>query len=199
MGFIGVQPATVPLTANVITDGIISTAKIADDAITSAKLPQGSVIQVVQTTKTDTFSSNETTNFIDLTGMTVSITPTSTTNKIFIMYSLNTGIVGGGYGFLIKLLRGSTEIARGDQDGSNRVRVTTVAQSASSSYPIFLQAMNFLDSPATTSATTYKLQGRGWNSGAGNFYINRSEADGDTLSYGRPISTITAMEIVHDS
>ena len=38
MGFIGVQPATVPLTANDITDGIISTAKIADDAVGNTKL-----------------------------------------------------------------------------------------------------------------------------------------------------------------
>ena len=173
--------------------------QITGNGLATSGMPTGSVVQVVQTTKTDTFSSNETTNFIDLTGMTVSITPTSNTNKIFVMYTLNTGIVGGGYGFHIKLLRGSTEIARGDQDGSNRVRVTTSAQSASSSYPLFLQAMNFLDSPTTTSETTYKLQGRGWNSGAGNFYINRSESDSDSLSYARPISTITAMEIVHDS
>ena len=53
MGFIGVQPATVPLTSSDITDGIISTAKIADDAITVGKLPSGTIIQVKQTTKTE--------------------------------------------------------------------------------------------------------------------------------------------------
>ena len=38
MGFIGVQPATVPLTSSDITDGIISTAKIANDAVDNTKL-----------------------------------------------------------------------------------------------------------------------------------------------------------------
>ena len=73
-----------------------------------------------------------------------------------------------------------------------------MAQSSSASaagYNVFYQTVDFLDSPNTTSATTYKVTARGWNTQAGNFYINRSEQDSDTANFVRGISTITAMEI----
>jgi hypothetical protein len=52
----------------------------------------------------------------------------------------------------------------------------------------------FLDSPATTSATTYKLQGRS-NQGANAFFVNRSKSDADNVVSVRVVSTITLLEI----
>ena len=165
--------------------------------ILDAAMPSGSILQIVQGTFTGTFTSNEQTNFVDI-GLSVSITPSSASNKVLIGYRVCTGIISGGYGCALILVRGTTNIALGDQDGSNRTRVSSIAQSGNScaaGYQVYYQAQDFLDSPSTTSATTYKLTARGWNSGAGNFHINRSDTDGDTVSYTRPISTITAMEI----
>ena len=51
----------------------------------------------------------------------------------------------------------------------------------------------WLDSPATTSATTYKVQFTA--NGANTAYINRTAADGNTAGYARGVSTITVMEI----
>ena len=166
--------------------------------ILDAAMPSGSILQIVQGTFTGTFTSNEDTNFVDI-GLSVSITPSSASNKVLIGYRVCTGIISGGYGCALILVRGTTNIALGDQDGSNRTRVSSFAQSANSSaegYKVHYQTVDFLDSPSTTSSTTYKLTARGWNASAGNFYINRSATDGDTASYTRPISTITAMEIV---
>lgn len=156
----------------------------------------GSILQVVQGSKTDTFTSNSTSTFVDI-GLSVAITPSSSSSKVLIVYRVCTSVVAGGYACSLILVRGSTNIALGDAD-SNRTRVTTMAQSSSASaagYNVFYQTADFLDSPNTTSATTYKVTARGWNSQAGNFYINRSEADSDSANFVRGISTITAMEI----
>ena len=156
----------------------------------------GHILQTVQGVKTDTFTSNSQTNFVDI-GLSVAITPSSASSKVLVSYRVCTSVVVGGYSCALILVRGSTNIALGDTEG-NRVRVTTFAQSSSASaagYNVYYQTADFLDSPNTTSATTYKLTARGWNSSAGSFYINRSEADGNTANFTRGISTITAMEI----
>ena len=60
------------------------------DLSAGAVLPAGSIIQVVSTTKTDTFSTTST-SFSDVTGFSVSITPTSTSSKIMVMASAQVG------------------------------------------------------------------------------------------------------------
>ena len=156
----------------------------------------GHILQIVQGIKTDTFTSNSQTTFVDI-GLSVAITPSSASSKVLIAYRVCSGIVSGGYGCALILVRGSTNIALGDADGS-KTRVSSLAQSGNSGaagYQVYYQAQDFLDSPSTTSATTYKLTARGWNSSPGSFYINRSATESDTASFTRPISTITAMEI----
>lgn len=174
----------------------ISASALSTGTIPKARMYAGAVLQVVQTVKTDTFSSNSASTFVDITGMSVSITPSSASNNILVMYSLCTSLIAGGYAFHVRLLRGSTDIAQGTPSGSI-ISSTTSAYSSSSAgeYPMYVQNMTFLDSPATTSSTTYKLQGRGWNSPAGTFYVNRSAAESNAANFARTVSTITVMEI----
>jgi hypothetical protein len=92
----------------------------------------------------------------------------------------------------IQLIRGSTAICIGDA-ASTRPRATTSTDSNSLDQ-VVPASVNFLDSPATTSATTYKLAlNTGDNSGTA--YINRTLSDGDSIYQGRYASTITVMEI----
>ena len=177
-------------------NGTTGVSLVQDGVITDANLPAGSVLQVVQTVKTDTFSSNSTSTFVDITGMSVAITPSNASNKILVMYSLCSSVVDGGFAMWCRLVRDSTDIAQGTPSG-NIISATTGALSASgaANYPVYVQNMTFLDSPATTSATTYKLQGRGWNGVAGLFYVNRSASEANSINYARLVSTITAMEI----
>jgi hypothetical protein len=150
----------------------------------------GKVLQVVSTAKTDTFVTSST-SYTDVTGVSVSITPSSATSKIYVMCTINATSANGQLGFF-QLMRDSTAIGIGDTAG-NRTRA-----SFSSNLGLSLQqgtnclGINFLDSPATTSATTYKLQVR---STSGNICINRSGDDGDFNYYARTISSITVMEI----
>jgi hypothetical protein len=148
----------------------------------------GTVLQVVSVTKSDTFSTAST-SLTDITGMSVSITPTSASSKILVFYSLGEVI---GDALCISgtaLLRGSTKIGSGASAGSRNLVSTGQIDDANIGGP---QSFMFLDSPATTSSTTYKLQ---IYTHTGIIYINRSSADTDSAVYNRAASTITAMEI----
>ena len=150
----------------------------------------GKVLQVVSTTKTDTFSA--TSNMTDITGLSVSITPSSTSNKILIIVQVH--IVGDNSGTGVRLLRNSTDLALGDASGS-RGRFTmigTYSSTGTEQYSSGANHINYLDSPNTTSATTYKLQGGSYSSA---FYINQTKYDSDNLNASRASSTITVMEI----
>ena len=168
--------------------------QITDDAITDAKLPAGSVLQVVSTTKTDTFSVSGNT-YADVTGLTATITPTSTSSKIFVQVTMNLDSSQRYSGS--KLFRTSTQIGMGAASGS---RIQMFAQSAtdpSAGYSVNLMhnvAGSILDSPATTSATTYKIQIGGSDTN-GVTYLNRSSSDSNGSSSARGMSTITLMEI----
>ena len=157
----------------------------------------GKVLQVVQTVKTDTFSTtanSQTGTFADITGLSVSITPSSTSNKILVTCSLN--ISGGAnmYAFF-RLLRGSTSIGEGDSDSSNRIEcIASQSQDYSSFSDDKMErfSFDFLDSPSTTSATTYKVQG---SSNGNTLIVNKTENDQDQTFSARTSSTITAYEI----
>lgn len=150
----------------------------------------GSVLQVVSTTKTDTFSMAGYTGYTDITGLTVTITPTSSTSKILIDYVVSTGpsdVVS------LQLFRNSTAICIGDSGGgASRFQATAGGVSVTNGDKVAPVAGNFLDSPATTSAITYKFQMRNW---AGTSYVNRTPNDTDAGYTSRSTSTITVMEI----
>ena len=161
-------------------------------------LPSGSnggIIQVKQTVKTDNFSTTSS-SLTDVTGLSVAITPSSNSNKILVQ--VNLGLVGGvqgGYpGF--RVLRGSTAIGLGTTASGSQVDVSFIANHNrdsdwNSEGGVFFQ---HLDSPATTSETTYKLQVfSGYLSKEIN--INRSNP-GDNAAYSqRTSSSITVMEV----
>ena len=144
----------------------------------------GTVIQVVSTTKNDIFSSSST-SFTDITGLSVSITPTSLSSKILVLVSSNYGTGGGSQLLTINLVRGATNIATPNNTGLTDSGTAVAYQTTSDQVANY--SINFLDSPATTSATTYKVQAKV----TGNtFYVNgRNSADLNT------VSTITVMEI----
>ena len=117
------------------------------------------IIQVLQTTKTDTFEVAGT-SFVDVTGMSVTITPASTSNKILVLLNVHYGN-GHDAGASIKLLRGSSEIFLGDaSSGRERVTIGGLDLTATDNtiYSMDSASACYLDSPSTTSATTYKMQ-----------------------------------------
>jgi hypothetical protein len=74
----------------------------------------GSIIQVVQTVKTDTFSTTSTGSWIDVTGMTATITPNSATNKILMRVTMTVSANPVNVLGALRLVRNSTAIGVGD-------------------------------------------------------------------------------------
>jgi len=140
----------------------------------------GKVLQVVQGTLTGLIQSTSTT-YAD-TGLTVSITPSATTSKVLVIATLQGVAKTAGNAqtrVKTKLLRGSTTISNAER---------TAYTNADGTLDIGTQTYTSLDSPATTSSTTYKVQYASGVSGQ-TIYIN------DYASTDDMISTIIAMEI----
>lgn len=153
----------------------------------------GRILQVVQTSKTDVDSMTGTT-FDDL-GLSVTITPSSATSKVLVFVYASISSLAS-YDMKLRLLRGTTPISIGDT-ASNRARASTSLSFSWSTgaYASGTAAINFLDSPATTSATTYKLQAASYSASTV-IAINRGPNDTDLAEYeARTASSMIAMEV----
>ena len=150
-------------------------------------------VQIVSTTKTDTFSASVATTALSgtVTGLTATITPTSASNKILVIIHGHFSSSGDAATYT-NLYRGSTQICIADAAGS---RGRKTSSSIGSGYSLPSTAITFLDSPATTSAVTYSLQLSHINAGTLTVYVNRTSADDDGARFARFTSTITVMEI----
>ena len=176
---------------------VLTLPAVTGTILTTTSPKAGNVIQVVSATKTDTFSTTST-SYVDVTGLSVSITPTSSSSKILITYTINVGF-DLYRGVAVQLVRDSTAICIGDTAGSRNRASNFTGQDPEGTYAtrnIICLNNNFLDSPATTSATTYKLQMGAINETDGTtVYVNRTGADTNEAGMSRVTSTITVMEI----
>lgn len=136
----------------------IPAAGLSSGVPTRAQLPAGSVLQVLQTVKTDTFTHNNGYTFTDVTGASVVITPTSSSSKILVSYActLSQSASTGNYGLYARITRDGTVVVQGDARGSTTRAAT--AQSVGNYNYTAQHFFQYLDSPASTSALTYQLQ-----------------------------------------
>ena len=131
-----------------IADAGLDLTAAAIPVLNSSSMPAGSVLQVVSASS-ETQVLNNTSTYTD-TGLTVNITPTSASNKVLIFASVpfQIGSNGGSIQAKFNIVRGTTDLV------SNLavLNISGIVQSAN------VQKMLFLDSPNTTSSTTYKIQ-----------------------------------------
>ena len=173
------------------TAGEVLTALSLNDNFTFAAANGGKIGQVVSTTLTTTFTRASAT-YGDITGLTVSITPTLATSTIFVVANVSVGTNLAAGHFFGQLARGGTGIAVATSVSS---RVATSQQTTSvSSGQTTPWSMSFLDSPSSTSALTYSVQCL--SAGAATVYVNRSVTDSDNANYARAVSTITVFEVL---
>ena len=183
--------------SRIIVDGIRNTAASSDALTLSSDgkvtFPNntGNILQVVSTTKTDSFSATSTSTAADITGLSVTITPSSSSNKVFVMYSVHVAAAGNYGGQVILLVRDSTNLALATDVGSRSAGTSLVKGNETYGNCV---SQHFLDSPSTTSATTYKLQHKDASTN-NTIYINRTGTDSNDAGYQRVTSSITAMEI----
>jgi hypothetical protein len=149
-------------------------------------------VRVVQAVKTNTFSTS-TTSWVDIPDLSLTITPSSSSNKVLVSFSTAISLVAGYYSGGVRIVRNSTPIYIGDANGS-RVQVSGWAWGEAGNFGIYSLGGQFLDSPATTSATTYKLQLISGYSGI-TVVLNKGQFDENGAFTGLFPSQITAMEI----
>lgn len=143
------------------------------------KLPAGTVLQVVNATLGPATVTTTSSTRSD-TGLSATITPTSSTSKVLAFVSMvgceKTGGSGGGAYLAFWLMRSSTDLVRFEGQGGYTADISTNSFGSCST--------SYLDSPATTSATTYKIQ-----------FSNVPNAGQVGFNNSSSISTITLMEI----
>jgi hypothetical protein len=151
----------------------------------------GGLLQVVSTNKTNTFNFSSS-SFVDITGLSLSITPSSTSSKILIFCHLSVGN-DGYHGTAYKIMRGSTDVLIGDT-ASNRIRAT-FSDNMNPDNGLHTHMVHAVDSPSTTSAITYKIQALQAQSATCTINGWRPSGDTDNSTRQRTTSVITAMEI----
>ena len=175
-----------------VADGTIATTATA-----------GKVINSSEALKKDTFST-QSTSFTDITGLSVTMTPASTSSKFLVTYNVifspRDQHYSGGIR-CVKVVGGTTtdDIYVGNASG-NRIRCSNFAFSdngAPSYDAMQTQSGSFLHSPNTTSAVTFKMQCTlfgpyGW---ANDVFVNRTNTYQDTTYFGSPVSAITVLEL----
>jgi len=155
-------------------------------------LTTGKILQVVHTSVTAATFSTSSTSAVDITGMTLDITPAATSSKILLMAVVNFDMSATTAFAAFTALRDGSAVDSGIGDAAgSRIRCAAWGSSYSNQATVS-RSMTFLDSPSSTSAVTYKLQ---VDLDAGTIYLNRSTTDTDNTSFGRTISTLTAMEV----
>ena len=195
MAYIGQKPADKPLGASDITDGIISNAKLAQDIISAetelAEAPAstdeflisdagslkridaslvvggGKILQVVSSGVIDQTYSSNATSYTAVTSHSLAITPSSTSSKVFMMFSFNARSSGTA-NTTFTLYRGATNL--------NANGFTTLHDDNASADTEVQCTLTFLDSPSTTSATTFALYGKSADSGD-SFRVNTKGSD----------------------
>ena len=181
MAYLGNAPTSVPLSSADILDGAITSAKIANGAITgddinstfnltgkTVTLPAGTggkVLQIIHTSKTTIFTTSSS-SYVDITGLTATITPSSTSSKILVMCNTNLGSEDQSGGLIyLKIMRGisgsfvdigvSTDARTAEHAHIERECNETATNVSTTRHNIL-----FLDSPSSTSAVTYKALGK---------------------------------------
>jgi hypothetical protein len=193
----GTTTLTLPTTTgNVVADSATQTltnksivATQLTGTVAAARLPAGTVLQVVSAS-TVSLGTSTSTSYAD-TGLTATITPSSASNKIMVFVSQSFQAIGGeavGYGYQVnagvQLLRQSTTLITTDNDSGGKYSLGfgTGAAPLTGNIALFtVWNINYLDSPATTSAQTYKTQFAKGTSGMSTIYANSSVRSSITL------------------
>ena len=169
--------------ADINASAAIASSKLG--TIGTDKMPSGSVIQTVSLVHTTLFTTSQSSPFLDITGFSLAITPTSSSNKVLVRLNLaishpNNWTQG------VRLLRGNTSIGSQTNNTSGQYDSNVLNLRGVSEHQVMTQLVEILDSPNTTSATTYKPQIIA--NGGVTTAINRTVAN-DNYTYGTPIQS----------
>lgn len=170
----------------------IPAGDITSGTLDYSRFPSGTIVQVQSTTVTAAAAYSIGAFSLQDVGVNVTITPKSASNKIFIIANVSSAGVSFARPAIV-LARNTTRIAVGNAAGSRNQISGSGAQGETAPGT---QTVNFLDSPATTSAITYRAYIVNLHSATQQYNFNYDVTNSDNGSHGRTASTITVMEVV---
>ena len=174
------------------TFGNTSTVNMSAGTIASAvTFPNGHILQVQTASKTNISTTTATTP--TSTGLTVSITPSDATNKVYVQALVGSVGHNGALQRMFISISGGTSQSTGDARAGHECGAFWCPRSADSAWSSGSLVCGFLDAPASTSAQTYTLNF--WQSVTGNICVINSSYNTDAAT-GNCISTLTAWEVV---
>ena len=190
-----------PVTING-TSGIVTATTFSGSSLSG--IDTGKILQVVSSNMDQTYSTNAT-SYTSI-GLNATITPASTSNKILVLMDVVFGGTQNSYNFgrILRTPSGGsgTAIAIGEDrtssySNSERASFTMVClNNNNAQFKNWHATVNFLDSPNTTAATTYAVQGKSLAGGSdGYFYINRMYSNDNAAYQVGYSSNLTLMEI----
>jgi hypothetical protein len=195
MPFIGNKPSAVPLTSADITDSIITSAKIVDGTIVNADInasaaidstkltgvgaTAGQVINVYTATDSTLRSSNSQTFTTASSTLSITMTPTSSSNKVLLM--VYTKVQCNGNYITFSFFRDSTNLA-----GASNACFASAYNTGGTDVGTEHLSFNYLDSPATASSITYSLRFRSNDNNTSKFNFQPDVTQ---------VATIMALEI----
>ena len=194
------------LNVGTVSDGTIGLAKLSatgtKDATTFlrgdntfAEAGGGSIVQTKYLLETATYSAGSA-SFVDLGSLSLSITPTSASNKILVHISIGRA-QGSDNSTIFRFTRNGTAVGIGDAVGSRgRCSFSMLGENYSDGAHADSHSFTFIDEPSSTSALTYKLQQA--NEGGGTSYYNRTKTytDSSAITHSTAHTTFILQEIV---
>ena len=185
------------INAGGLPDGIVDTDMLADSAVSTAKLPSGTILQVVQGEELDdlSFSVSAQNTWKDI--LSTSITPVAANSNILVMWYTSVSTATINQRGTLRLLRDSTAtVGVGNTEGS-RLRGShgSLLLTDFTTYSI-PASQNFMDDPTYIlgDSITYKLQG-GFEQSSGTLYVNRSATDTDVNTFHRGSTCMQLLEV----
>ena len=173
-----------------LPDGIVDTDMIAANAVTAPKRGPGAILQVQQTLKTDAFSTTSG-SFVDVTGLSVNITPSSSSNKVLVQFTVAVGHNTSTQQAmqLVRQVSSSDTVINGCAYDSSTAMFYTDAADSYETWDRNQVLYTWLDSPSTTSQVNYRLRTKNGSSNT-QYVIMFHNSSNNTGS-----STITVMEV----
>tara|TARA_B100001287_G_C22639246_1_gene509214 strand:- start:602 stop:1144 length:543 start_codon:yes stop_codon:yes gene_type:complete len=162
----------------------------------NVKMPAGHVIQLQSDILTTNFASSTSSTAWEDTPLSVTITPKYNTSKILITGMINYSGESGDH-IDLKVVRNNADILLSTESAGNRIKshIHHYTGTNDDVYKINNGVIYLLDSPGTTNALTYKLQGRTAYSAGYQFLLNHVATDADAAYNGYTVSTLQCMEI----
>ena len=178
-------------------DRVITLPTTADGTVLTTTNPKaGSIIQLQSVTKTNTQSIAQSAGLTDISGLSITITPASSSSKFYITGKVQVSMQYASSGHIYIDVNGST-VGNADADSTRGTSHTGIGYpgiNGYSPYSSFAVGVDFLVNASNGNAHTIKLQGKE-RSSSKTLWINRSETDPDSVAGPRYTSTLTVMEV----